>query len=87
MSGLGSLPDGLSKASDAQVSRAIQDVNVIDSTNLNDIMLTVADPNEAVAYFQKSLRQDPERVEFQRGLAKSLIRARRPKKRLWHGTP
>ena len=69
---------GCQKASDAQVSRAIQDVNVIDSTNLNDIMLTVADPNEAVAYFQKSLRQDPERVEFQRGLAKSLIRARRP---------
>ena len=69
---------GCQKASDAQVSRAIQDVNVIDSTNLNDIMLTVADPNEAVAYFQKSLRQDPERVEFQRGLAKSLIRAGRP---------
>ena len=34
---------------DAEVNRALQDVNVVDETNLNDVMLTVADPNEAVA--------------------------------------
>jgi Tfp pilus assembly protein PilF len=40
-------------------------------------MLTVADPNEAVSYFQRSLGQDPDRIDFRRGLALSLIRAKR----------
>ncbi|MEL7213231.1 MAG: tetratricopeptide repeat protein [Pseudomonadota bacterium] len=66
------------KSSDAEVDRAIKDVNVIDSTNLNQVMLTAADPNEAVAYFQRSLSQDPDRLEFKRGLAISLVRAKRP---------
>ncbi len=66
------------KSSDAEVDRAIKDVNVIDSTNLNQVMLTAADPNEGVAYFQRSLSQDPDRLEFKRGLAVSLVRARRP---------
>ncbi|KMW59515.1 Flp pilus assembly protein TadD [Candidatus Rhodobacter oscarellae] len=56
----------------------LKSVNVIDESNLNDIMLTVADPNEAVSYFKRASRDDPKRVEFQRGLAKSLIRAKRP---------
>ncbi|MEM6727903.1 MAG: tetratricopeptide repeat protein [Pseudomonadota bacterium] len=60
-----------------EVERALQDVNVVDETNLNDVMLTVADPNEAVDYFRNALGKDPERLEFQRGLAKSLIRAKR----------
>ena len=62
---------------DADVERALKGVNVIDETNLNDIMLTVADPNEAVDYFRRASKQDPDRIEFQRGLGKSLIRARR----------
>ena len=66
------------KASDAQVERAIKSVNVIDETNLNDIMLTVADPNEAVIYFRGAADQQPDRIDLKRGLAKSLIRARRP---------
>ena len=39
----------------AEVERALRGVNVIDENNLNDIMLTSADPNEAVAYFQRTL--------------------------------
>jgi Flp pilus assembly protein TadD len=66
------------KNSNAEVQRAIKDVNVIDESNLNDIMLTVGDPNEAVAYFQKSSTDNPDRVDLKRGLAKSLIRAQRP---------
>lgn len=62
---------------DADVERALKGVNVIDETNLNDIMLTVADPNEAVDYFRRASTQDPDRIEFQRGLGKSLIRAKR----------
>jgi Flp pilus assembly protein TadD len=59
----------------AEVQRAIKAVNVIDESNLSDIMLTVGDPNEAVAYFQKTAAENPERIDIKRGLAKSLVRA------------
>jgi len=65
------------KPGDAEVDRALQDINVVDETNLNDVMLTVADADEAVAYFKKASSQQPDRIDLQRGLAKSLIRARR----------
>ncbi|MEM7241036.1 MAG: tetratricopeptide repeat protein [Pseudomonadota bacterium] len=52
-------------------------VGVIDETNLNDIMLTTADPNEAVGYFADALSKDPERDDIRRNLAVSLLRARR----------
>jgi Flp pilus assembly protein TadD len=41
-------------------------------------MLTVGDPNEAVAYFQRTAAQHPDRIDIKRGLAKSLIRAKKP---------
>ena len=59
------------------VERAFKDVNVVDATNLSDVMLTVADPNEAVSYFQRASAEDPTRIDHQRGLASSLIRAKR----------
>ncbi|MEO0938693.1 MAG: tetratricopeptide repeat protein [Pseudomonadota bacterium] len=65
------------QAGDATVERAFQDVNVVDATNLNEVMLTVADPNEAVAYFQRSAAEAPDRADLQRGLATSLVRAKR----------
>ncbi len=66
------------RQSDAEVKRALKSVNVIDESNLNDIMLTVGDPNEAVAYFQNATQQEPARIDLKRGLAKSLIRANQP---------
>lgn len=60
------------------VDRKIQDVNVIDETNLNEVMLTVADPNEAVNYFQRANASAPGRIDLLRGMAVSLIRAQRP---------
>lgn len=66
------------KNSDTQVERAVESVNVIDESNLNDVMLTVGDPEEAVRYFQGALAQKPDRVDLKRGLAKSLIRAAKP---------
>jgi Tfp pilus assembly protein PilF len=66
------------KNSDAQVERALKDVNVIDESNLNEVMLTVADPNEAVAYFTKTLQENPDRIDLMRGLARSLNRAQKP---------
>jgi Flp pilus assembly protein TadD len=69
---------GCQKASDAEVDRAIKDVNVIDESNLSDVMLTVGDPNEAVDYFQKTLSQNPDRIDLKRNLAKALVRAKKP---------
>jgi len=60
-----------------EVDRALQDINVVDETNLNEVMLTVADADEAVAYFRKATSQQPDRIDLQRGLGKSLVRAKR----------
>jgi Tfp pilus assembly protein PilF len=65
-------------STDEQVERALDDVNVIDESNLNDVMLTVADPDEAVAYFARTVAENPGRNDVKRGLAKSLVRAQKP---------
>jgi Flp pilus assembly protein TadD len=52
-------------------------VGVVDETNLNDIMLTVADPNQAVNYFRDALVKDPSRNDLKKNLATSLVRAKR----------
>lgn len=57
------------------VNRALKAVNVIDESNLSEIMLTAGDPNEAVAYFTRSAAENPDRIDLRRGLAKSLVRA------------
>ena len=62
---------------EAQVERALQDLNVVDETNLNDVMLSIGDPDEAVNYFAGANSNDPGRIDLQRGLAKSLVRAGR----------
>lgn len=64
--------------SDAQAAKALKSVNDVDATNLSDVMLTVGDPKEAVSYFQRAATENPDRIELQRGLAKSLVRANRP---------
>lgn len=63
---------------DAEVERAMKAVNAIDESNLGDLMLNVADPEEAVRYFRRTLAENPDRIDVMRGLAKSLVRARRP---------
>lgn len=68
---------GCDKMRGDQVARTFQDVNVLDESNLSDIMLTVADPNEAVVYFQRTAEEQPERIDIQRGLGQSLVRASR----------
>ncbi|WP_439141021.1 tetratricopeptide repeat protein [Planktotalea sp.] len=65
------------KPNSGSVERSIAGVNVIDETNLNDVMLTVADPNESVSYFQRAVSDDPDRIDHLRGLASSLVRAKR----------
>ena len=65
------------QSGEAQVERALQDLNLVDEINLNDVMLTIGDPDEAVNYFAGANTNDPGRIDLQRGLAKSLIRAGR----------
>lgn len=51
--------------------------NVIDEANLTDLLLTAGNPEESVAYFQNALAEEPDRVDFRRGLAVSMVRAKR----------
>ncbi len=62
-------------ARDADVDRTLAAVNVIDESNLSDIMLSAGDPNEAVAYFRRTLAENPDNIDTMRGLGKSLVRA------------
>jgi len=67
------------------VEEALKSVNVIDETNLNEVMLTAGDPNEAIAYFQRASAQNPERLDLKRGLGKSLVRGNKAREatRVW----
>lgn len=60
-----------------EIDAEFTDVNVIDDSNLNEVMLRAADPNEAASYFQRATLANPGRADLQRGLAISLSRARR----------
>jgi len=66
------------RSGSAEVDRALKDLNVVDESNLNDLMLSSADPNEAVSYFRRATGQDPGRIDLQRNLAKALVRAKQP---------
>ncbi len=62
---------------DREAIQSLDDLNVIDESNLNDIMLNFADPNQAVEYFKNSSLSNPDRADLKRGHAASLMRARR----------
>ncbi len=53
------------------------ELSVLDAADMNDIMLNFADPDEAVIFFETSLNNEPDRLDLRRGLAKSLMNARR----------
>ncbi len=57
------------------IEEAVKDINVIDSANMNNLMLTAGDPEESVAYFKRAIVDNPDRVDLLRGLAQSLVRA------------
>ena len=59
----------------AQADRAVAEAQAVDQSNLTDIMLTVADPMEAVNYFKNALTVSPDKIDLKRGLARSQSRA------------
>jgi Flp pilus assembly protein TadD len=64
----------------AQTSRAIDSVAQVDQENMAELMLAAADPREAVAYFTQASEAQPDKLLFQRGLARSLSRAGQPER-------
>ncbi len=76
-----------SSTNGADVERALDPLNVIDESNMADIMLNAAAPDEAVNYFRRAALEDPSRIDLQRGLATSLVRAGRAAESLtiWQG--
>jgi Flp pilus assembly protein TadD len=58
-----------------QAAEALRSINVIDESNLNELMLNAGSPDEAVTYFRKASAEDPGRIDLKRGLAGSLVRA------------
>lgn len=73
---------GCEQTGAAQTARAIDGVAAIDQQNIAELMLTTADPREAVAYFSDAASRQPEELLFQRGLARSLARAGRAEEAL-----
>lgn len=72
---------GLSACGDrigAAASRQSDAIALVDQTNMIEIMMTAADPAEAIGFFDAAIAETPDRIELHRGLAKSLIRANRP---------
>jgi Flp pilus assembly protein TadD len=57
------------------VAKAVDGLN--EESGIRDVMLTIAEPREAVAYFQRRIADEPESLTHQRDLAKSLSRAGR----------
>lgn len=72
------LLSGCGGGRNAEVDRALKSLSAADESNLNEIMLTVGAPDEAVAYFRGAVEKAPDRIDLKRSLAKSLVRAQRP---------
>ena len=62
---------------DSDVARAVDGATADGVREISALMLTTADPAEAVAYFQRRMRDAPDDIEHRRGLAESLSRAGR----------
>ncbi len=66
---------GCEQSRHAQTARAIDSVAELDQENMAEMMLAVSDPREAVTWFRQAADADPDRLSFQRGLARSLARS------------
>ena len=68
---------GCNALRDADVTRAVNGAAAAEADSIRDVMLTVADPKEAVTYFNREIDNDPKDLDAKRGLARSLVRAGR----------
>ncbi|UWQ17537.1 lipopolysaccharide assembly protein LapB [Jannaschia sp. M317] len=68
---------GCNPLGDPDVSRAVASAQADEADSIRDIMLTVAEPREAVTYFNRQISDNPDDLDAKRGLARSLVRAGR----------
>lgn len=66
------------KAQEDAIKKEVASLSAKDEASLDAIEMTVADPNEAVAYFRQSVEKHPDRTQSKRFLAMSLVRAQQP---------
>lgn len=66
---------GCEQSPHAQTARAIDSIAAIDQENMAEMMLSAANPREAVNYFTQAVENQPDRIIFRRGLARSLARS------------
>ena len=59
---------------DEQAAEALRSINVIDESNLNELMVNAGSPDEAILYFRQASAKIPGRIDLKRGLAGSLVR-------------
>lgn len=64
---------GCTPMTDAEKNADLGSINAIDATGLNDIMLNLADPGEAVKFFKESLAKEPDRVDLKKLYAQALV--------------
>ncbi len=57
-------------------SAELASIEAIDDATVADIMLNAGDAQQAIAFFRGKLADEPNRVDYKRGLAQSYIRAR-----------
>lgn len=55
------------------------EIDVIEATQQTDLMLTLAEPDEAARYFRRKMQEKPDEPKYMRGLATSLNRAKKPR--------
>ena len=74
---LGAMFLGACQGAITDADRALpgDELNIMDDADTADIMLNLADPDQAVAYFRNAVAKEPERMDFRRGLALSLAKA------------
>lgn len=61
--------------SDNQVQSAINDASAAEQSNINELMLSVSDPNESVIFFSNATKNNPGDPVLKRYLGKALLRA------------
>lgn len=67
----------LSACGQPDVSRAVRDAAEAEADSIREIMMTVAEPRDAIAFFSRQIEIEPDEIEHHRGLANSLKRGGR----------
>ncbi len=60
---------------DADRALPQDELNIMNDADTAEIMLNLADPERAVAFFRNAVAQEPDRIDLKRGLALSLAKA------------